>query len=474
MDVRRGWRLVDGAQGWGRARGASVVRGVAAGPSPLLRGTLLAASSLTVMAGATIAPALPAMAAHFSAVPNAELLARLALTLPGLAIALTAPFAGWALDRWGRKRLLAVAVLLYGVVGPGAYFLDSLPLILCTRVVLGLAVAVISTAVTALIADYFDEAERAKFLGKQAAAMALGGVVFLTGAGALAGIGWRLPFLVYLAALGVLPFVVAVVRDRYATRASGRPGRAGESAGPAAIDAAAPALRVFAPIYLAGVALMAAFYMVPSQIPFHLEAVTGAGPERSGTAIAASTLFSAIGSAGYGRVSQWMGGGPRGMIGLACGLIGVGYLGVASAGSYPGVLGALALGGVGLGFIMPSLTIWTTAVAPEAVRGRALGGLTTSIFLGQFLSPLVVQPVAARVGLGAAFGLAGGLLLAGAIVAGVAAYRDRTSRAGVPGRPFRTGDRPACARSSCPSTARLRRSPCGSCRIRSPGGARCV
>ena len=86
--------------------------GSGAQASKLLRGTLLAVSTLTVMSGAVIAPALPAMEAYFAEVAHAALLTRLVLTLPGLAIALSAPVAGWVPDRWGRKRLLVAAIVL--------------------------------------------------------------------------------------------------------------------------------------------------------------------------------------------------------------------------------------------------------------------------------------------------------------------------------------------------------------------------
>ena len=56
--------------------------------------TLLVVNTLTVMAGATIAPSLPAMQVQFAAVDNVEYLVRLALTMPALLIALGAPIVG--------------------------------------------------------------------------------------------------------------------------------------------------------------------------------------------------------------------------------------------------------------------------------------------------------------------------------------------------------------------------------------------
>ncbi|MFT5047407.1 MAG: MFS family permease, partial [Porticoccaceae bacterium] len=52
------------------------------------------------MAGATIAPGLPGLLAHFSDHPDAEYLTRFILTIPGLAIAISAPLAGYLADKF--------------------------------------------------------------------------------------------------------------------------------------------------------------------------------------------------------------------------------------------------------------------------------------------------------------------------------------------------------------------------------------
>ena len=111
--------------------------------SPLLKLTLLLTSTLTVMAGATIAPSLPGMEKHFSelGVANAELLVRLVLTFPALFIMIGSPIAGIIIDKFGRKPPLAASVLLYGLAGSSGSYLESLELILVGRALLGLAVA---------------------------------------------------------------------------------------------------------------------------------------------------------------------------------------------------------------------------------------------------------------------------------------------------------------------------------------------
>ncbi|MFC7192738.1 hypothetical protein ACFQL7_24970 [Halocatena marina] len=60
----------------------------------LAQGTLLLASMLTIMAGATISPALPAIQREFANAPNAGVLVGLVLTMHGLFIAVGSPSSG--------------------------------------------------------------------------------------------------------------------------------------------------------------------------------------------------------------------------------------------------------------------------------------------------------------------------------------------------------------------------------------------
>ena len=147
--------------------------------------TILLGSTTTVLAATIISPALPGMAEAFADVPNASFLVRLALTLPALFVAIGALFAGFLLDRWGRKPVLIVSLILYGLAGTAGFFLNSLPVILVSRALLGFAVAGTMSSFTTLILDYFRDRELNRFLGLQGAFMGLGGILFLLAAGYL-------------------------------------------------------------------------------------------------------------------------------------------------------------------------------------------------------------------------------------------------------------------------------------------------
>lgn len=378
-------------------------------PNPnslLTKATLLLASTLTVMAGATIAPSLPAMQDYFAAVGNVELWVRLVLTLPALFIVIGSPIAGVIVDRLGRKALLVASAALYGLAGSSGFVLDSLPAILGGRAFLGLAVAGVMVSATTLIADYYIGQARANFMGLQAAFMGLGGVLFLTGGGSLADLNWRLPFLIYLFAWLLLPLIVLFIYEPSRINANHS-----TQTVPGAERSTNPPIPIKLLTLVFGIALLTQiiFYLIPVQLPFYLRSLTNATPGQSGLAIAFSTLFSAFASAVYGKVKARLS--FVDIVPIIFGLMGIGYGIIGLASSYGLVLIGLGFVGLGLGLLMPNLNVWVSSQVPDAMRGRALGGLTTFFFLGQFLSPVVSQPVSQRVGLGMTYSVAGGLLL---------------------------------------------------------------
>jgi MFS family permease len=419
--------------------GAAQAAGGRLGSVPT-RATLLAVSSLTVMAGAAIAPSLPGLREHYEGVANADLLVRLVLTLPGLLIALCAPLAGWMVDRFGRRPLLVGSVALYGLAGGSGLVVDSIGAMLAGRMLLGIAVAGVMTGATTLATDYYAGTERARFLSWQAAAMAGGGAVFLLGGGVLAELHWRLPFLTYLAAWAFLPLVVAYLPEPARASPAGNAPGAGDPPVPSST-------RLLVLLYALGFTGMAAYYVVPVQVPFLLRELAGSTPSASGAALAAATLVGAASSLAYGRVRTRLG--AVATMSLCLGLIGAGFALVFAARGYGTALAALAVCGLGGGLLLPNLNVWLAAEVPPRLRGRALGGLTAAIFMGQFASPLLTQPVATALGgIGELFGVTGALLLA--VAAGLALGRRRIARftgclsrvPGAPGRGARRALRP--------------------------------
>lgn len=353
---------------------------------------VLASATLTIMAAAIIAPSLPAMGEVY----GEGVLVRLALTITSLAIAISAPVAGLVADRVGRRPLLVTSLVTYAVAGTAGYFVAGLPVLLGTRTLLGLAVGGVMTSVSALITDWFDGAERGRFLGLQQAFASLGGVVFLPLAGILAGVDWRLPFWLYSVAAAIA--VLAVAGLKHEPRAV-----------PQAATAAFPPKAIG--IYLLALIATLVFYMAPTQLPFLLRDL-GAGPAVIGAVVAGSTLTSVVGALAFPKL-------PKGrMTAAGIALLGAGWLLIGYGDDVWMVTAGLLVGGFGVGLVVPNLNLQLANAASPAVRGRVLSGLVAGIFLGQFLSPVVIAPLVQTVGIAAAFTWTGLVTtIAGAVLA---------------------------------------------------------
>lgn len=381
-----------------------------------VKSTLLVVSTLTVMAGATIAPSLPAMKQHFSNISNVDYWVRLVLTVPALFIALGAPLIGVLIDKIGRKPALLAALVVYGLAGSSGLWLNAIGLILLGRAFLGISVAGVMITATALIADYYVGKARGQFLGFQAAFMALGGVVFLSVGGFLADINWRMPFFIYLIALLLVPCVMLFLPEPNRTGSSDR----------STVQTEPNQLAIGLVVLTYGIALLSqiVFYLIPVQLPFYLQQLVNASASQSGLAIALATLCSAISSILYQRIKSRLS--FISIYGVAFLNMALGYELVSIANGYELVLPGLAIAGLGLGLLMPNMNLCLTSITPGTFRGRVLSGLTTSFFLGQFLSPLVSQPLTHLVGIAGTYSIAGAVVGIMAVVTLVFLLRSRS------------------------------------------------
>jgi len=346
-----------------------------------VRIVLLACGSMTILAGATIAPALPQMAEVFADKKDAVFLTKLILTLPALIIAVLAPAAGWIADRFGRKKLLLSSLILYGVSGTNGLYVNDLFLILAGRAFLGLGVAGIMTSISTMAADFFEGPERQKFLGLQAAIHSLSGVIFVGVGGFLADISWRMPFSLYALSFVMLPFAFYLLHDTEAHKE-------------AKVLDAPPDLvnrKQISFILTTMVICMIAFYMVPVQLPFYMMEKLQVKNSMIGIAIAVATVSGAITASSYRRIKNHLS--YEAIMGIGIFLIAIGYGFISFVQHYDGIISGLAISGLGLGLIMPNINLWLMDSAPISHRGRLMGAMTSSAFSGQFLSPLITEPM---------------------------------------------------------------------------------
>ena len=356
--------------------------------SRLLTVAVLSVSSLTVLANATIAPSLPGLARAFSTTPGIETLAGLVLSLPSLAIVLTAVLVGLAADRFDRRAVLVGAMIAYALGGASGAFAQTLPQLLLGRLLLGVGVAGTLTVATKLAADHWHGADRARFMGWQGAAISATGVASVVLGGLLAELSWRAPFLIYLAALplAILAWVAIPSRKRSARARNQAGGPAEPSNDAARQDQPFP----WATLALTGgimSGVMVFIFLVATRLPFLLGEIGVRSPGLIGLTLGLMTAASFPTGLFYGRVRTRFE--PRAIAVLALALMGTGFAVISQAHALPAAVIGIIATGLGLGLIIPNQNVWLMAHAREAARGRAAGMMTMLLFAGQFVSPLV-------------------------------------------------------------------------------------
>lgn len=380
--------------------------------------TLWLTSTVLIMTGLTISPSLPGMQDYFAEVENSEFLVRFALTVSALLIVIGSPIAGQIVDRFGRKPLLVASVLVYGLAGGSGLVINSLFTLIGARAILGLAAAGVATSVTTLIADYYDEKARSRVMGLQSAFIGVGGFIFSSLGGVLADMNWRFPFAIYLSPLLLLPLIIGVLSEP----------NSHEMPSVANCQQQDPLPKLTIPWQLLGLVYaieflhLLTFYITPTQLPFYLKTEFNLPSNRSGFAVATLTLSQAVVSLAYAKIRGQLS--HLQITGLAFTLAGLGYGAIALAGTYSVIVLGAMISGFGFGLLMPNAKVWLSAAVPEAIRGRSLGGLNTFFFLGEFASPVVVQPLVTALGIGNGYGvISSSLLFLGAIGLTVGSWR---------------------------------------------------
>lgn len=370
---------------------------------------LLMAATLTVMANATISPALPGLQRLFADDPNSALLTRMLVTAPSLSIALLAAFVGVAVDRIGRRMLLLAGIVLFVVAGSAGLYLPNLPTIFASRIVLGIAVALIMTAQTALVGDYFSGHARNSLMGLQISARNFGGLAFILVAGVVAAMSPRWAFGVYGLALLVLPIAWMAIVEPPRGSLVRRPGGAVGSAAPQKWRL------TFAGLVILQSLTNAFFFIMPTQLPFFLDSQGYDSATMTGMTLSVLMLSGGMVALAYARIQRTVGYGGV----YAAGYIsmGAGFLLLMASQTLPLTLASAALIGAGYAAVSPTFVALTLALAPAHRRGVAGGILTASVFAGQFISPLLSTPVILNAGYQVLFMGAGLVLSLMALVA---------------------------------------------------------
>jgi MFS family permease len=154
-----------------------------------------------VMGVNSVMPIIPALAREFAvSQPTASLIIT-AFTLPGIVFTL---FVGMLADRFGRKIILTLSLLIFCLAGTACAFTDSFETLLLFRFLQGMGAAPLGVLNTTIIADTWSGARMAGVVGYNATVLSICTAIYPSFGGLLAHFNWRCTFLLPLLAVPVL------------------------------------------------------------------------------------------------------------------------------------------------------------------------------------------------------------------------------------------------------------------------------
>ena len=343
--------------------------------------TILSMSLLTVMAGAAIAPALGIIKQHFADAP--DIFIQLIVSIPALFIILTNLFFMPISQRMRTRTIALTGLLLYIVAGAGCFFINDIYLLLGMRAILGISVGLIMPLSTGLLAYYYPPEEQARLMGLSAAMNQMGGVVATLLAGILAIIDWNNAFLVYLLGLIAVAMVFLWLPDAQLGTSSKR-GKAFESR----------QLLKFHPSVTGMLLTMIIFFVFPTNFAIITAHQTSLSITIITMIMVGLDLVAFFVGLSFGKLMQWFRQ-PIKYFAPICFFFGYGCFTFAN-GAFWIIVGS-AFVGIAVGLSVPYLNTIASIKGGKNSATTVMPLLSAALYLGQFVSPLLITPLAKQI-----------------------------------------------------------------------------
>lgn len=375
------------------------------GMATLSIGSFLVGAMLTI-----VIPILPNIARDMSGAGGAGqdigMAVQLLIAMPMLGLVIGGLGSTLLFRRFHPRTVFLGGLVAWGLVGLAGYGV-SLPLLVASRLLIGMVAATIAAASTALIGERVPERLRARVLGLSVAGAAALGIVAMIASGRVAdAYGWRSSFLLFPLIAAVMAVLMLTCTGPSAPRAGIMSGRTGRDWG---------VLMALWPVFAFVILVNMTAFTTNSQSSFVLADIgidSAEGRARmmginQGLIFVTAILFP------FARRLVGMAMLPA----LILAILGVGLLLFAKAGAVPEAAAGLALLGIGNGLLFPYQSSLLLQRAAPGVRGQAAGLVVSCQFLADAINPVVLGPVIVLLGLRTAIAWVGIATLAGCAIA---------------------------------------------------------
>lgn len=346
----------------------------------MLKPTIISLAMATVMAGAAISPALGLISAHFHEAD--PILIKLVLTIPSLMIIPFSFLSSYLTKKVSKRTIVMVGLAIYVVCGVGAQFSNTIEVLLAFRLMLGAGVGLVMPLSFTLISDHFQGRERTKLMGYNTAFSNVGGIITMLLAGYLASFNWRVPFNVYWMGLGIflLVFFFLPKNEPLKPRSGGAKAKVPVS--------------IFG-IAIAACGIMLAYYAVATNMALYLEQSQLGSSRTAGLVMSFTTVGGMITSLILVRLEIIF---KKYLMSVALLAMGIAFGILSISHSIPVILASVCIVGFGQGIVFPLINDRVLRGTDPSISDRVISIVSSMIYVGQFLSPVVLDSISRVVG----------------------------------------------------------------------------
>lgn len=363
--------------------------------------------SLLLMGAIGVAGALSTIGANFP--KESQTMIQNIVSIPCLVVIPTTLIVGKLMGSMSKKILAIIGTIAFLIGGIVPAFLSSLPLILVFRGILGIGIGIAQPVSSALVAEYFEGADRDKVQGNVQSGQMIGGAVMVFAGGWLGSLSWDKSFYVYLLAIITLILVILCLPNT-------KPAKTLET------KEEKSKVKITGTAWLWVITLFL-FFLGSQGFSIYLaylvdERALGTAAQ-SGNSLAFFTIAGFVTGLLFGKLAGMMKN-----LTLFVGLAGTAasYIVIAYAGSLAVVYFGCVLFGVFLSIAVPCIMVGGMNSVDPFSASMLVALLMCGQNLAQFLCPYILNPVLAIVSNGTnsnqlAFIISGGILAAMAVVA---------------------------------------------------------
>ncbi|OCC23609.1 hypothetical protein MB02_10590 [Croceicoccus estronivorus] len=342
------------------------------------------AGVLNATATAPLSPALPAIANELGGGADGSFVAQMIQTISAIGMIVGAAFAGYVSEWLGRRLVILAGAVIFLVAGCAGLVLTDLNLLIASRALTGVASGAMLATSYAVVGEHFIGDARNRILGFCGGAGAFAALVLLNISGVMVdALGWRSVFALYLLGIVIIPFAFFSMYKGTVPKTDDAP------------LGWMPILRLW-PLWLLQIGFAIGVYMSVIQVPFIAAAKGISNASMIGLLVATTSVSAMCVALLYGTIRRFLD--VKGMFVLISMAFAAGLLICAkSNGLLPFFIGTVVLG-FGAGSLEPTIISRALHEIPERLHDRAAGTAISTLFLGQFLNPIVVYPLVAADG----------------------------------------------------------------------------